>query len=170
MNEEDLRKQAWDFFQVQAAQRLTTFNFYIALSSLMSGGLALSLKPDTASPFLTAIIGGLITILSLVFWKLDERNRHLIKSAEETLKFFEQETPYRDEPTGRPHVAKRFLREAFDTEERKKGRSLKFWQNDYSYADCFRAVFLAFALVGTTSFVYAILLDQSQRGYFVACR
>ena len=29
MTEEDLRKQAWDFFQMQAGQRLTTFKFYM---------------------------------------------------------------------------------------------------------------------------------------------
>jgi len=32
MTEEELRKQAWDFFQIQTSQRLTTFNFYITIS------------------------------------------------------------------------------------------------------------------------------------------
>ena len=29
-----LRKQAWDYFNVHASQRLAIFNFYVVLSSL----------------------------------------------------------------------------------------------------------------------------------------
>ena len=29
MTEDDLRKQTWDYFHMHAAQRLTTFNFYV---------------------------------------------------------------------------------------------------------------------------------------------
>ena len=147
MEEADLRKQAWDFFQMQAAQRLTTFNFYIALSSLFSGGLAASLKVQVDVPFVGVLIGLLLVLFSLVFWKLDHRNRDLIKSAEETLKFFESKVQLEDED-GKPHLAKRFMREEHETNALKAARSWRLWRNHYSYSECFRVVFLAFGIVG----------------------
>ena len=102
MNEADLRKQAWDFFQMQASQRLTTFNFYIALSSLLSGGLAANLKAQDGIQFVSILLGLLLVLFSFVFWKLDQRNRDLIKSAEDALKFFESKRKLPRETYPRP--------------------------------------------------------------------
>jgi hypothetical protein len=129
MTEADLRKQAWDFFQIQAGQRLTTFNFYIALSSLLAGGLAASFKAGII-PYIGLLLGFLLVLFSFIFWKLDCRNRELITSAEETLKFFEKHAQFA-EVDGRPHIAKRFMREEFDTNVKKATRSWRFWRNHY---------------------------------------
>jgi hypothetical protein len=161
MSEEDLRKQAWDFFAVQAGQRLTTFNFYIALSSLLSGGLAATFKVEVDIPHLGVLFGALLVLFSFVFWKLDQRNRDLIKSAEDVLKFFEGTAPFAD-ADGRPHLAKRFLREEFETDLRKASRSWRFWRNHYSYSDCFRIVFLAFGGASLVGAVYSVVLPLLQ--------
>jgi hypothetical protein len=161
MTEADLRKQAWDFFQIQAGQRLTTFNFYIALSSLLSGGLAASFKADIKIPYVGLLLGFLLILFSFIFWKLDCRNSELIKSAEETLKFFERQAPFADED-GKPHIAKRFTREEFDTNVKKATSSWRFWRNHYSYSRCFRLVFLAFATVGVLGAIYSVLLAAAQ--------
>jgi len=55
MTDEELRKQAWNFFQMQAGQRLTTFNFYIAISSLLSTGLVATFKTDIDLPSISRI-------------------------------------------------------------------------------------------------------------------
>jgi len=157
MIESDLRKQAWDFFQMQAGQRLTTFNFYIALSSLLSGGLVANFKEDIRIPYLGLLLGFLLVLFSFIFWKLDNRNRELIKGAEETLKFFESQVPLADKD-GRPHLAKRFTREEFDTNAKKATRSCCFWRNHYSYSDCFRLVFLVFTAVGILGATYSVFL------------
>ena len=156
MNEADLRKQAWDFFQMQAGQRLTTFNFYIALSSLLSGGLAATLKANMPIPYVGVILGSLLVLFSFIFWKLDSRNRELIKSAEETLKFFESKASLLDVDE-RPHIARRFLREEFDTAEKQAANSWRIWRNHYSYSHCFRVVFFAFTIVGILGAVYSVL-------------
>ncbi len=147
MTDEELRKQAWDFFQMQASQRLTTFNFYIAISSLLSTGLAASFKTDINIPYLGVPFGLLLVLFSLIFWKLDQRNRDLIKGAEETLKFFESKATLEDD-VDVPHVAKRFMREEFDTQRKKDQRSWFFWRNQYSYSECFKAVLILFGAVG----------------------
>lgn len=155
MKEEDLRKQAWDFFQMQATQRLTTFNFYIALSSLLSGGLAASLKAEESVSLLGVLLGFLLVLFSFVFWKLDHRNRDLIKGAEETLKFFESKTQF-DNVEGKPHIAKRFTREDYDTNILKVARSWRLWRNHYSYSDCLGVVFVAFGIVGILGSGYSL--------------
>jgi hypothetical protein len=160
MDEADLRKQAWDFFQLQAGQRLTTFNFYIALSSLLSGGLAASFKADIKFPYIGLLLGFLLVLFSFIFWKLDCRNRELITSAEETLKFFEKQVSLPDE-NGRPHIAKRFMREEFDTNVKKAKRSWRFWRNHLTYSQCFRLVFLTFTVVGALGAISSVLLGAA---------
>lgn len=157
MTDEELRKQAWDFFQMQAGQRLTTFNFYVAISSLLSTGLAASFKSDIDLHYLGIAFGLLLLLFSFIFWKLDQRNRDLIEGAEQSLKFFEAKAALVDE-AGMPHVAKRFRREEFDTNKKKCQRSWRFWRNHYSYSECLRAVFLIFGTVGLVGLALSVVV------------
>ena len=147
MTEDELRKQAWDFFQTQASQRLTTFNFYLVLSSLLSTGFIATSRPEFDMPHLSVTFGFLLVLFSFIFWKLDQRNRGLIKGAEETLKFFEKNSNFQD-IEGIPHIAKRFVREEFYTNQKKANRSWCIWRNQYTYSECFRAVFMIFGTAG----------------------
>ncbi len=147
MTDEELRKQAWDFFQMQAGQRLTTFNFYIAISSLLSTGLVTTFKTDMDIPYLGIAFGLLLILFSFIFWKIDQRNGELIKGAEATLKFFEANASLADD-SDIPHIAKRFLREEYDTYLKKGSNSWRFWRNHYSYSQCFSRVFLVFGCCG----------------------
>ena len=156
MTEEDLRKQAWDYFQMHATQRLTTFNFYVGISSLLVGGLAATIKADSEIRLLGGVVGTLLILFSLVFWKLDQRNSDLIKGAERALMYFEAKCALPDEE-GKPHEAKRFTREDFDTAQNKRERTWRAWRNHYSYSECFRAVFLIFGGLGAVGLCYAAI-------------
>ena len=147
MNNEELRKQAWDFFQMQSGQRLTTFNYYVFICSVACTGLASSFRADSSNPYIGISFGLLLVLFSFIFLKIDHRNRDLIKGAEEALKFFERTSTIQDADDG-PHIAKRFLREDFDTCNKKQAKSWKLWLNTYSYSECFRLVFTIFAVVG----------------------
>lgn len=161
MNDEDLRKQAWDFFETQAGHRLTSFNYYIALSSLLSGGLAASFRDDVRIPFVGLLLGMLLVLFAFVFWKLDGRNRELIRSAEEALRFFESQASSAPEH-GTPHVTTRFLREEHDTRARRAANSWRVWRNHYTYSDCFNVVFATFALVGLVGAACSIWLTWAR--------
>jgi len=156
MTDEKLRKQAWDFFQMQAGQRLTTFNFYIAISSLLSTGLVASFKTDLDFPYLGIVFGLLLILFSFIFWKLDQRNGDLIKGAEATLKFFEAKSTLEDEE-GIPHVAKRFSREEFDTNIKRSSHSWRFWRNHFSYSQCLRGVFMIFGCGGFVGLCFSVV-------------
>jgi hypothetical protein len=147
MKDEELRKQAWEFFQMQTGQRLTTFNYYIAISSLLSTGFVATFKADIDLPYLGSAFGLLLILFSFIFWKLDQRNAGLIKGAEASLKFFEAKASLEDK-AGIPHIAKRFSREEYDTNIKKETHSWCFWRNHYSYSQCFRWVFLIFGYGG----------------------
>jgi hypothetical protein len=149
VEDEYLRKQAWDYFNVHAAQRLTTFNFYIVISALLSTGLLATFNKDYQSPLLGLLVGCFLPLFSFVFYKLDERNRELIRGAEEALRFFENQSSYADEG-GIPHIAKIFCREDRETTLKKSGYSASIWDRHFSYSDCFIWVFRSFAFIGVT--------------------
>lgn len=161
MTEEELRKQCWDFFQMQAGQRLTTFNYYIAISSLLSTGLVATFKYDMDIPYLGMVFGALLVLFSFIFWKLDQRNAYLIKGAEASLKFFEKRVSLVDE-SGAPHVAKRFSCEEYDTEDRKRRNSWRVWQNHYSYSQCFGFVFIVFGCGGFLGLCFLVTKQLTQ--------
>ena len=155
MTDDELRKQAWDFFQMQAGQRLATFNFYIAISSLLSTGLVATFKNEIDLPYVGIAFGLLLILFSFIFWKLDQRNSDLIKGAETSLKFFEARSALEDE-AGIPHVAKRFTREEFDTCRKKNQHPWQFWKKHYSYSQCFNHVFMIFGCGGLVGLGFLI--------------
>ena len=156
MNDRELRKQAWDFFQMQSGQRLATFNFYVVISSLLCTGLAASFKAESNNPYLGVSFGCLLALFSMAFWKIDHRNKTLIRGAEDTLKFFEKSSPFHL-GSGIPHLAIRFLREEFETEEKRASRTWNVWSNGYSYSECFGFIFSVFSLVGLGGAVWSAL-------------
>ncbi|MGO9571874.1 MAG: hypothetical protein ACLP5H_30485 [Desulfomonilaceae bacterium] len=150
-----LRKQAWNYFSVHAGQRLTTFNFYIVISALLSTGLLTTFNKDYQSPLLGLLVGSFLPLFSFVFYKLDERNRELIRGAEAALRFFEDQSQYADEGET-PHVTKIFCREDCETEKKKAAHSSSIWDRHFSYSDCLNWVFRSFALIGLTGAVISL--------------
>lgn len=155
MTQAELREQAWDFFQMQAGQRLTTFNFYIAIASLLSTGLVASFTAHIDISFLGVLLGLFLIFFSFIFWKLDQRNRELIKGAERTLIHFEDRSGLPD-LDGKPHIAKRFTLENVVTKAKRERRCWCFWRSEYSYYECFKMVFGAFAIVGLLGAIFAV--------------
>jgi hypothetical protein len=147
IHNDPLRKQAWDYFQMHASQRLTTFNFYIVISSVITTGLFSTFQKDYKATYLGTMLGLLLCFFSFIFWKVDIRNKQLIKGAEEALKFFESTTVLQDKD-GEPHIAKIFQHEEYATKRRRERKSILLWKNYYSYSNSFNKVFLAFAIIG----------------------
>lgn len=142
-----LRKQAWDYFQMHSGQRLTTFNFYVVISSVIATALFSTFQKDYKVPVLGLPLGVLLVLFSYIFWKIDLRNRQLIKGAEAALKYFESTTVLADNEE-EPHVAKIFLHEEYVTTKRKASTSTYPWNSYYSYSNSFNRVFLWFAALG----------------------
>jgi len=146
MREEEhsqLRKQAWDYFTVHASQRMTIFNFYIVLSSVVATSFFASFKSDSNLQSARPILAALLCFFAFIFWKLDQRNKVLIKNAERALKFFEQRDPV-------DSIAKVFTQEEIETKANAVTgwRWILCWRWNLSYSSCFNLVFVCFFLVG----------------------
>jgi hypothetical protein len=106
--EENLQKQAWDYFQLHSSQRLTTFNVYLGFSTATTAAIFLTFQKDYRAPIVGIILSLLLVVFSFVFWKVDSRNRELIKISEEALKYFEERSGFANEG-GKPHRAKLWI-------------------------------------------------------------
>jgi hypothetical protein len=144
------RKQVWDYFQLHASQRMTVFNFYIVLSSLIATGYISSSKSDSNLHSAQPALAALLCLFAFVFWKLDQRTKFLIKHAERALKYFERTDPV-------DKVARVFTQEELETNLRKvKGwHRIMFWKWQLSYSDCFNFVYFCFFTTGILGLIFS---------------
>ena len=147
---QDLRKEmhehAWKHFTVHAQQRMTSFHFYLFLSTVVCGGV-FALARDLAHPCFAAFFSLLLPCLSFVFWKLDVRNQELIDYSERALMHLEEQTGLPDTPFG-PHVLKIFTSEDSATRKRETETRAHF-----RYKRCFEWVFKGAAALGVILFL-----------------
>jgi len=74
----DGNEYIWDHFKFNAEQRLRGFNFFVLLSIFANGGVFTALEKGLHSSLLL-LLGFFIVVLSLVFYLIDARSRHLIR-------------------------------------------------------------------------------------------
>src|SRR5512139_3850842 len=77
------------YFEIHAAQRLTVFNFYVAISGTMLAGMAAISQASPRFALAGSILGLLLSVISFVFYKLDFRTSFLVKHAEDVIKKIE---------------------------------------------------------------------------------
>jgi hypothetical protein len=142
-----LRRYAWGYFSVHADQLLKTFNFYAVLSTAIVAGI-LAIAKDATNPAVAAPLAFLLSFLSFIFWKLDQRNRQLIKHGENALKHLEREIEPSTDPSA-PHILQIFRYEENATNA--LSRFPKTWwltRAHFSYSTCFNSVFFVFGFGG----------------------
>jgi len=175
-NRNQMREYAWKYFSHHADQRLKTFNFYLLLVTVVFGGLLAYLK-DAKVPALAAPVGLLLSFVSLVFWKLDRRNRDLIVHSEAMLKQIEVDIPDSEVPA----TCRLFGNEEQQTSQVRQDRRINVWNPFswfrplYTYSDCFRAIFWVIGIIGvaiaTGVFFYRRLEDAPaaflQQNFFI---
>jgi len=152
-NYEPLRNYLWKYFEYHASQRLTTFNFYIVISTLITTGYFLALRDV---PWLAIFLGILVVVLSFIFWKLDCRNRILIRNSIEALEYIEARDKIEEEHE-KPHLTQIFLYDWEQTIEGQKNKSPWFWKRHLKYATCLNWVFGGFGVTGILAMGFAII-------------
>lgn len=158
----ELRIYAWNYFSLHATQRLTTFNFYLVISTLLTAGLWSTVtQAHDENLWIAIVICLLITVISIIFEKLDERNRIFVHSAEQALRYLDDHMGLEDDGNI-PHVLKLVARDDYETklDEMKKARK-SFWPSELRlrYSHCFGYVFLSFKSVGIgTAIIIAFLI------------
>lgn len=80
---------AWKYFQQHAQQRISYFNFFVIFSTILTTGLVTTYQETFGLPYFGVAIGLIQVFLSVMFWKIDQRNRFLTKHAEEVIMSYE---------------------------------------------------------------------------------
>lgn len=144
------RDYAWKYFSLHSDQRIKTFQFYVAFSTTIIGGLLILIKEGHPQKWM-GLIGFLLTALSFVFWKLDVRTKEMIKNSELALKYLDDRYNLPD-IEGKPNPLSLFRSDDYGvTANNQAGLG-----GHFSYSRCFRWVFASFAIVGIAACAWCI--------------
>jgi len=130
----------WKYFEIHTQQRMTVFNFYLAIVGLAAAGIGIGLQQGVKYNYLTSSIAIFMALVSFIFFKLDQRVSTLIKRSEKALIFFEGEFSS-DHP------------KLFHSDEMDSNLNSGL-TTPWSFGRCFR---ISFFLIGNISLVLAFI-------------
>jgi hypothetical protein len=142
----ELREYAWKYFSLHAEQRLKTFHFFVILSTLLTGAV-LTIAKDTVHVGYASPLAYLLSVFSFVFWKLDIRNKELIRHGESALKNLENHFDFQNSGE-QPQVIQLFSHEEWKTNMKLRFPKVLLISAHMSYSDCFNVIFSVFGIGG----------------------
>ena len=148
---EPLRKYAWDYFSIHAAQRMGAFQFFVTLSTAIVAGFLLLIR-NTGGEKWMSVLGFLLAFISFVFFKLDIRTRGLVKNGERALRHLDGALKHQW-PASEPHPLALFASDDASTE---KNKAKIPFAGFFSYSRCFQYMFIGFGLLGLVSGICAL--------------
>ncbi len=150
---QDKLDYAMRYFELHANQRMSTFNFFIVLNALLITALVSTFDKDFIYPGIGHMISISIVYVSIIFWKLDQRVRFLIKHAEKSLSLIEENEKIADSLF--PDL---FSSEIIKTKELQKGAWKSVFKLHMFYSQCFGAIYFLFGLIGVFGIIARIVL------------
>jgi hypothetical protein len=85
---------AWKHFHLHSQQRVQFFNFFVVFTTILCSAMLGVLQSEIVEiGFVGIVVGFLQGFLGFLFWKIDERNRALIKHAENVISAYEKSFP-----------------------------------------------------------------------------
>lgn len=134
---------AWKYFALHADQRLRTLHFFLIFSAVIIGGSLTALESEAFPAYGAAVGLYALVPIAFLFWKLDERNRDLIKQSERALRATEEAAHGR--------IPAVFSEEEKATARLKENQSWRrFWSRSFSYSEILRLLFLGIGIFGAT--------------------
>ncbi|MEC5397959.1 hypothetical protein [Uliginosibacterium sp. H1] len=150
-----LRSYAWGHFVQHAEQRLKTFNFYVVFCTVLIGAFStLASKDGISANFV--LLPLLLSVLSFVFWKLDERTKMLIAVSSDALRYLDR-LALADAPP-EAQVLGLFAMDDSNTSRQSKYPLLS---GHFNYSRVFNWVFGLMGLVGLAGTLACLLLPQA---------
>lgn len=137
-------EHAWKYFELHSKQRMTLFNYFVATSGLIVAAIGASAQ--TRYTVVLGALGILLTTVSWIFWKLDQRMSFLVKHAEKKYHIIEKCLLKN---------AMIFTEEPLEFDQINDGRG--FIASQWTVGRSFRALFLLMGLVGCSTMVFSAL-------------
>lgn len=149
MNDEFSRasEHIWKYFELHAQQRMTVFNFYIAITGLLAAGIGVTLQQGGKYVLFTSLMGVFVVFISFIFWKLDQRVSILIKNAEIALQDLECQFP---------NEKLRII-----TKDNSSNLLNLGIRSSWTYGKCFRISFVIVGLMGVLLAITPFLMKVS---------
>ncbi|HVT82197.1 MAG TPA: hypothetical protein VHM90_16260 [Phycisphaerae bacterium] len=140
---DEFRRYAWDYFQFHASQRLSTFNFFVVLSVLLTSAAMTTFQEKFYLPCAGGFLGLMLAILSFVFWRMDQRNRQLLQNGTEALMHLDRTALYDQANPGEIHPLDLFRRDEANMRAQRGGIL-----GPISYRSGMNAIFAIFGCIG----------------------
>ena len=140
----EMQQYVWGYFELHANQRMSVFKFFIGLATFLTASLlaAAVQKHHVAG----VLLGTLLTLVSLVFWRLDERTCFLIKRSERALEQLEE--TFFGNNAGSLRCLQLFRDERTETDNVKGVLT--------TYGQCLKALFFTFGAIGVSIAVFSL--------------
>ena len=147
----EARDYAWRYFDLHAKQRMSVFNFFLVLAGLLAASYVNSFTGAPPNHALSTILATMLSLISLIFWRLDRRTAYLIKNAEAALAHAEEVL---SGPDSEPTVDQLIRFEAKRTRELTRS----WFSTHMTYSTCFRSVFFIFGFGGVVGVAVSITI------------
>lgn len=144
---DQMHKRAWDYFALHAAQRMSSFNYFVLTSGLLITSFCATYKVEHFPSWLRGAIGVAIILVAFAFWKVDQRVRNLVKHAERAMKEIERQA---EEPFSGcdPSVFRLFVSEEERTAKARSRHSKNLCMRPMTYSECFGILYLVIGAFG----------------------
>lgn len=90
INSEQAVEHAWKYFELHSNQRLTMFNYYLFIMAGLGTAIGVILQTSKSFAYVGIFLSILSIVVSIIFWKLDQRTSFLIKQSEAVFKNLER--------------------------------------------------------------------------------
>ncbi|MDH2518611.1 MULTISPECIES: hypothetical protein [Acinetobacter calcoaceticus/baumannii complex] len=93
INSEQAVEHAWKYFELHSNQRITMFNYFLFIIAGLGTSIGVILQTSKNLSYVGIFLSILSIIVSIIFWKLDQRTSFLIKQSEAVFKRLERNSP-----------------------------------------------------------------------------
>ncbi len=90
INSEQAVEHAWKYFELHSNQRITMFNYYLFIMAGLGTAIGVILQTSKNFAYVGIFLSILSIVVSIIFWKLDQRTSFLIKQSESVFKKLER--------------------------------------------------------------------------------
>jgi len=147
IQEKEILDLSWKYFQQHAQQRISFFNFFVIFSGLMTTALITTFQEKFSAHLVGIGIGLMLSFISIVFWKVDQRNKFLTKIGEEAIKELELNYQFNNVYPNIDKI-KIFTYEGIQTQNLKGHKWWKIFTKQFSLGLLFNFIFLLFFSIG----------------------
>jgi len=150
---------AFKHFLQHAQQRVQHFNYFIVFSSILTTATITTFQSNFQAHNLGVGLGVIQIFLSFIFSKLDDRNRFLIKHAENIVKNIEK-----DFENANGYCYSLFTSEEIETiKSKEKQKRTNYFSRQMSHKQSYNFIYTVFGLIGLTSILLSSLAMRNDK-------